>query len=288
VHEHEIARGHLGRPDHGCDDPRLGCPRARPRGRSRGRSGGSRAVVGRSAWKATVALPKPLRRSANASIAGLHDRRSSALVVRSASACRLNAIRRPRDAPLWKLEASLKCRLCRTLRYASPAPMIRLGPRFAATKCRIAFEPARLSMQVPRSRHDLKAARRTQNLPFSPRLRRTLRQTCVNIFDSAFAGNTPADQKVQWRCNAQPRCHDKLVMPPAALGAPVWWRRLSLKWSELAMRTFITHMASASSGVGARDDVARSRQMIRATNGKSFKPPFHQLTCIPSNGNGSI
>src|SRR3954452_14620574 len=30
----------------------------------------------------------------------------------------LDAIRRPRDTPIWKLEASLKCRSCRAGRYA--------------------------------------------------------------------------------------------------------------------------------------------------------------------------
>ena len=38
----------------------------------------------------------------------------------------LDAIRRPRDTPIWKLEASLKCRSCRKGRYASPVHMIRL------------------------------------------------------------------------------------------------------------------------------------------------------------------
>ncbi|SFJ72795.1 hypothetical protein [Bradyrhizobium sp. cf659] len=38
----------------------------------------------------------------------------------------LDAIRRPKDTPLWKLEASLKCRACRTTRYAPPASMIKL------------------------------------------------------------------------------------------------------------------------------------------------------------------
>src|ERR1700682_986349 len=38
----------------------------------------------------------------------------------------LDAIRRPRDTPLWKLEASLKCRSCRKGRYAPPVYMIRL------------------------------------------------------------------------------------------------------------------------------------------------------------------
>ena len=33
----------------------------------------------------------------------------------------LEAIRRPRDTPIWKLEASLKCRSCRKGRSAPPA-----------------------------------------------------------------------------------------------------------------------------------------------------------------------
>ena len=38
----------------------------------------------------------------------------------------LDAIRRPRDTPLWKPEASLKCRSCRKGRYAPPVHMIKL------------------------------------------------------------------------------------------------------------------------------------------------------------------
>jgi hypothetical protein len=38
----------------------------------------------------------------------------------------LDAIRRPRNTPVWKLEASLKCRSCRKGRYAPPVHMIRL------------------------------------------------------------------------------------------------------------------------------------------------------------------
>ena len=38
----------------------------------------------------------------------------------------LDAIKRPRDTPLWKLEASLKCRSCRKGRYAPPVHMIKL------------------------------------------------------------------------------------------------------------------------------------------------------------------
>jgi hypothetical protein len=38
----------------------------------------------------------------------------------------LDAICRPRDTPIWKLEAALKCRSCRTGRYAPPVHMIKL------------------------------------------------------------------------------------------------------------------------------------------------------------------
>ena len=34
----------------------------------------------------------------------------------------LDAIRRPRNTPIWKIEASLKCRSCRKGRYAPPVP----------------------------------------------------------------------------------------------------------------------------------------------------------------------
>src|SRR3979411_392856 len=38
----------------------------------------------------------------------------------------LDAIRRPRDTPIWKLEAALKCRSCKKGRYAPPVRMIKL------------------------------------------------------------------------------------------------------------------------------------------------------------------
>ena len=38
----------------------------------------------------------------------------------------LDAIRRARDTPVWKLEASLKCRSCRKGRHAPPVHLIRL------------------------------------------------------------------------------------------------------------------------------------------------------------------
>jgi hypothetical protein len=41
----------------------------------------------------------------------------------------LDAIRRPRDTPIWKLEAALKCRSCRTPRYSPRVHMIKLIQR---------------------------------------------------------------------------------------------------------------------------------------------------------------
>jgi hypothetical protein len=38
----------------------------------------------------------------------------------------LDAIRRPRNTPIWKLDAALKCRSCRKGRYAPPVHMIKL------------------------------------------------------------------------------------------------------------------------------------------------------------------
>jgi hypothetical protein len=38
----------------------------------------------------------------------------------------LDAIRRPRDTPIWKLEAALQCRSCKKGRYAPPVHMIKL------------------------------------------------------------------------------------------------------------------------------------------------------------------
>jgi hypothetical protein len=38
----------------------------------------------------------------------------------------LEAVRRPRDTPIWKLEAALKCRSCKKGRYAPPVHMIKL------------------------------------------------------------------------------------------------------------------------------------------------------------------
>jgi hypothetical protein len=46
----------------------------------------------------------------------------------------LDALRRPRDTPLWKLEASLKCRSCRKGRCAPPVHIIKLTERQEITR----------------------------------------------------------------------------------------------------------------------------------------------------------
>jgi hypothetical protein len=38
----------------------------------------------------------------------------------------LDAMRHPRDTPIWKLEAALKCRSCKKGRYAPPVHMVKL------------------------------------------------------------------------------------------------------------------------------------------------------------------
>ena len=41
----------------------------------------------------------------------------------------LDAVRRPRDTPIWKLEAALKCRSCRTPCYSPRVHMVKLTER---------------------------------------------------------------------------------------------------------------------------------------------------------------
>ena len=38
----------------------------------------------------------------------------------------LDAVRRPRDPPIWKLESAFRCRSCGTRRYKQPVHMIKL------------------------------------------------------------------------------------------------------------------------------------------------------------------
>jgi hypothetical protein len=46
--------------------------------------------------------------------------------ARKAARAALDAIRRARDTPIWKLEPSFRCRSCGTRRYKPPVRMIKL------------------------------------------------------------------------------------------------------------------------------------------------------------------
>jgi hypothetical protein len=52
--------------------------------------------------------------------------RNRCLPLLAAASIPLEHVRRSRDTPIWKLEAALKCRSCRTPRYSPPVHMIRL------------------------------------------------------------------------------------------------------------------------------------------------------------------
>jgi hypothetical protein len=46
--------------------------------------------------------------------------------LRTQASLPFDAIGRPRDTPIWKLEAALKCRSCQKGRYTPPVHMIKL------------------------------------------------------------------------------------------------------------------------------------------------------------------
>jgi hypothetical protein len=69
------------------------------------------------------------QRLGNVSMAAMAGYKLNATDARTESSIPLDAIRRPRDTPIWKLEAALKCRSCRKGRYAPPVHMIKLTER---------------------------------------------------------------------------------------------------------------------------------------------------------------
>src|SRR3979490_1421762 len=76
-------------------------------------------------WSVRLRKISPAFRRAGSSRSYLSRHRSLALSETRAS-IPLDAIRRPRDTPIWKLEAALKCRSCEKGRYAPPVHMIKL------------------------------------------------------------------------------------------------------------------------------------------------------------------
>jgi hypothetical protein len=70
--------------------------------------------------------PAQPQRSLNASTAAMAGYKSNAIAARQRPASRFEHVRRPRDTPIWKLEAALKCGSCRTPRYSPRVHMIKL------------------------------------------------------------------------------------------------------------------------------------------------------------------
>ena len=66
--------------------------------------------------------------------------KSNATAVGPASTL-LDAILRPRNAQIWKLEAALKCRLCKNGQYAAPVHMIKLTEEREITRYEISEVP---------------------------------------------------------------------------------------------------------------------------------------------------
>jgi len=72
--------------------------------------------------RAVVAPHNRRRPSSNASTADTAGSKSNIIAAKVA----LDAIRRPRNTPIWKLEAALNCRSCNKGRYSPPVHMIKL------------------------------------------------------------------------------------------------------------------------------------------------------------------
>lgn len=95
-HGHQIARGHLGRPDRRGEDQRRRGPPGAP-GRQPVRLTGQRPKAGRCGCKATVGLRSRLRRSGNASTAAWGWLEVECNRCKTPASLPLDATRRPRD-----------------------------------------------------------------------------------------------------------------------------------------------------------------------------------------------
>jgi hypothetical protein len=84
------------------------------------------ACYGWNRWKALAARRSHRRPSRNASTAVTAGLRSCASDARRVSAYRSTRSAARATRPIWKLEAALKCRSCRTPRHSPPVHMIKL------------------------------------------------------------------------------------------------------------------------------------------------------------------
>ena len=109
--EHQVAANHLWRQHQGREDTRPGSPQGRP-GKQPVRSTAPRPRHGPSAWKVIPNPAQPSPTIAQCLNGGLAWLEMEGNRCRTRASLPLDAIRRRRDTPLWKLEASLKCRSC--------------------------------------------------------------------------------------------------------------------------------------------------------------------------------
>ena len=133
-HGQQVARGDLGRCRHGCD---MLAKTAREEAEKAARAA-DRVEV--HAWSLRMegysgpAQPSPtIGQCINGGYAWLEVECNR---CKTRASLPLDAIRRPRDTPIWKLEAALKCRSCRKGRYAPPVHMIKLTERQEITPCK--------------------------------------------------------------------------------------------------------------------------------------------------------
>jgi hypothetical protein len=84
---------------------------------------------GRFAWKVTAGRHSYRQTIGQCIHGGLGWLKVECNRCKTRASMPLDAIRRPRDTPIWKLEASLKCRSCRKGRHAPPVRMIKLTAR---------------------------------------------------------------------------------------------------------------------------------------------------------------
>jgi hypothetical protein len=122
--EHQDTRGHLGWPDHGRGHARPNGPPRRNEGRPCGGPcrGGSWSV--RMEGYGGPAQPSPtIGQCLNGGYGWLEI---ECCRCKTRASLPLDAIRRARDTPIWKLEPSFRCRACGTRRYKPPVRMIKL------------------------------------------------------------------------------------------------------------------------------------------------------------------
>ena len=80
----------------------------------------------RCRWKPTAARRSRRRRLRNALVEEVGWLEVECKRCKTRASLPIDAIRRPRGTPIWKLEAALKCRSCKKGRSAPPVHMIKL------------------------------------------------------------------------------------------------------------------------------------------------------------------